>query len=167
MKTIEYLPDARVVVDADHHLALAPAHEVGHALVLIEGEGDAVAGGLPVRGVHVEKRVRSIVALGAGEPGEVLDVGAGEALPRSGQVLLDAQQVDGRPGGGGTERLPGDLAAEGMLLEIEEPGGSLNIGKGFRARHLLPLEDLAGTERPFELAHKFLQVVLHHAVEGN
>ncbi len=111
--------------------------------------------------------MRSIVALGAGEPGQVLDVGAGEALPRGGQVLLDAQQVDRRPSGGGTERLPGDLAAEGMLLQVEETGSTLDIDEGLGARHLLPLEDLAGAERPFELAHEFFEVVLRNAVEGD
>lgn len=167
VEAVEGAPDVRVVVDADHHLAFAPTHKVGHALVLFEGEVNAVTGGLPVRGVHVEERVRSIVALGAGEPGQVLDVGAGKPLPRSGQILLDAQQVDGRPGGSGTERLPGDLAAEGMLLQVEEPGCALNVGEGLRARHLLPLKDLARAERPLELAHELLQVVLHYAVESD
>lgn len=110
-----------MVVDADHYPALAPAHKVGHTLVRFEGEVDAIAGGLPVRRVHAEERVRSIVALSAGEPGQVLDVGAGEALPSGGQILLDAQQVDGRSSGGGTERLPRDLVAEGMLLQVEKP----------------------------------------------
>ena len=90
MEAVEGASDVRVVVNADHHLALAATHEIGHALVLLEGEVDAVAGGLPVWGIHIEKRVCSIVALGAGEPGQVLDVGAGEALPRGGKVLLNA-----------------------------------------------------------------------------
>ena len=63
--------------------------------------------------------------------------------------------------------MPGDLAAEGVLLQVEEPGSALNIGEGLRACHLLPLEDLPGAERPFKLAHKFLKVVLHHAIQGN
>lgn len=156
-----------VVIDADQHLALAPAHEVGHVLLLVKGEIDATAGGLPIRRVHLEERARSFIAFGAREPGQVLDVGAGNALPRGGQLLLDAQQVDGRPCSGGTERLPGDLATEGMLLQVKEPGGALVIGEGLGARHLLPLEDLARTERPFELAHEFYQVVLHNTVEGD
>ncbi|MNE19827.1 hypothetical protein D3C80_1129240 [compost metagenome] len=155
-----------MVVDADHHLALAAAHEVRHAFVFLEREIHAIAGGLPVRRVHVEERVRSIIAFGASEPGQVLDVGAGEALPGSRQILFDAQQVDGRPSGGSTECLSGDLATEGVLLQVEEPNGALDVGEGLGARHLLPLEDLARAERPLELAHKLLQVVLHHAVEG-
>lgn len=111
--------------------------------------------------------MRSIIALSAGEPGHVLDIGTGEALPSGGQIFLDAQHVNGRPSGGGTERLPGDLATESMLLEVEEPGGALDVGEGFGACHLLPLEDLARAERPFELAHKLLQVVLHNAVKGD
>lgn len=167
METLKCPPDVWMVVDADHHPALAAPHEVSHALVLLVREIQAVAGGLPVRRVHVEERVRSIVALGAGEPGQVLDVGPGETLPGGGQVLLDAQQVDGRPSGGGAERLPCDLATKGVLLRIEEPSGALDVGQGFRARHLLPLEDLPGTERPFELADELLQVVLHNAVQGD
>lgn len=167
MEAVEGAPDIRVVVDADHHLPLAPTHEVGHALVLLEEEVDAVAGGLPIGGIHVEERVRSIIAFCAGEPGQVLDVGTGEALPGGGQIFLDAQQVDGRPGSGGTERLPGDLATEGMLLQVEEPGSALDVGEGFGACHLLPLEYLARAERPFELADELLQMVLHNAVEGD
>lgn len=30
VEAVEGSPDVRVVVDADHHLALAAAHEVGH-----------------------------------------------------------------------------------------------------------------------------------------
>ena len=40
-------------------------------------------------------------------------------------------------------------------------------GQDFRARHFLPLEDLPRAERPFELAHELLQVVLHNAVKGD
>jgi len=32
--------------------------------------------------------------------------------------------------GGGTGRLPGDLTAEGMLLQVEETGSALNVGQG-------------------------------------
>lgn len=46
---LEHPADVRVIIDADHHLALAAPHEVGHSLVVVEGEVDAVAGGLPVR----------------------------------------------------------------------------------------------------------------------
>ena len=52
------------------------------------------------------------------------------------------------------------------MLQIEESRGALDVGEGFRAGHLLPLEHLARTERPFELAHEFLQVVLHQTVQG-
>lgn len=166
MEAVKGSPDIRVVVDTDHHPTLAPAHEVGHTLVLLERKIHAIASGLPIRRVHVEKCVRSIIALGAIEPGQVLDVGACEALPRGRQVLLDAQQVDGRPGGRGTERLPCDLAAEGML-QVEKPRRTLDVGEGLGTRHLLPLEDLPRTECPFELPHELLEVVLYNAVEGN
>jgi len=88
IQTLEVEPlkrsaDVWMIVDADHHPTLAPAHEVGHALVLLDGEVDAIAGSLPIRRVHVEERVCSIIALGAGEPGQTLDIGACEALPGS------------------------------------------------------------------------------------
>lgn len=167
MEAFKGAPDVRVVIDADHHPAFAAPHEVSHAFVLLEGEVDAITGGLPVRRIHVEERVRSIVALSAVEPGEVLDIGACQALPRCREVLFDPQQVDGRPRGGGTERLAGDLATEGVLLQVEEPGGTLDVGQGFWAGQFLPFEDLAGAERPFELADELFQVVLHHPVQGD
>lgn len=68
---------------------------------------------------------------------------------------------------GDTERLPCDLSTESMLLEVEEPGSTLDVGQSFGARHLLPLEDLARAKRPFELAHELFQVVLHHTVQGD
>lgn len=54
-----------------------------------------------------------------------------------------------------------------MLLQVEEPGGALDIGEGLWARHLLPLENLPRAERPLELAHELLEVVLDHAVKGD
>lgn len=165
MESIENTANIRVIVDAHHDLAFASAHELSHPLILFEREIDPVAGGLPVRRVHVEEGVRSIVALRTVEPRQILDVGAGQPLPGGGQVLLDAQQVDGRSGGGGTERLPSNFAAEGVLLQVEEPGCALDIGQRLRSCHLLPLEDLAGRQRPFELPDKFLKVVLHHPVQ--
>ncbi|MNP41674.1 hypothetical protein D3C76_1353900 [compost metagenome] len=84
MEPVEGTPNVRVIVDTNHYLALATAHEIGHAFVLLEREVDAVAGGLPVRRIHVKECVRTVIALSAGEPREILNVGAGEALPRSG-----------------------------------------------------------------------------------
>jgi len=95
MKPGKHPPNIRMVIDADHHLALTPAHEVGHALVVFKREVDAVARRLPVRRVHVMEGVGSVVAFGAVEPGEVFDVRACEALPGAGEVFLNAQQVNG------------------------------------------------------------------------
>lgn len=145
--------------------ALAAAYEVSHALVIFDRKADAITSGLPVRSVHVVERVSAVVALSTIEPGEVFDVGAGQSLPCGREVLLDPQQVDGRASGRGAERLPGDLAGEGMVLQVEEPSGALDVGEGFRTGHFLPLEHLAGAERPFELAHEFFQVVLYDAIE--
>jgi len=52
-----------------------------------------------------------------------------------------------------------------MVLQIEESSSTLDVGEGFRAGHLLPLEHLAGAKRPFELAHELFQVVLHDAIQ--
>jgi len=122
---------------------------------------------LPVRRIHVVKGVGTVVTLGAVQPGQVFNVGAGQPLPRCREVLLDPQQVDSRTSGRGTKRLPSHLAGKGMVLQVEEPSGALDVGEGFRAVHLLPLEHLAGAERPFELTHEFFQVVLHDAVQGH
>ncbi|MNS37763.1 hypothetical protein D3C72_699920 [compost metagenome] len=165
MKAFKNPPNIRVVVDAYHHLALAETHEVGHALVVLKRKVDAISGGLPVRWVHVMEGMSTIVAFSAFKPGEVFDVGAGQALPGGREVFLDPQQVDSRTGGRGPESLPGDLAGEGMVLQVEKSGGALDVGEGFRAGHLLPLEHLARAERPFELAHELFEVVLHDAVQ--
>ena len=167
MEATEHSSNIRLIIDTDHHPALASPHKLSHALVLLEREVHTIASGLPVEWIHVEERMRSIVALGTVEPGQVLDVGTGEALPRGGQVLLDAQQVDGRPSGRSTERLPGDLAAEGVQLQVEEPSRTLDIGQDFGARHLLLFENLAKAEHPLEVAHELLRVVLHNAVKGD
>ncbi|MNV30721.1 hypothetical protein D3C71_1220000 [compost metagenome] len=109
--------------------------------------------------------VGTVVAFGTVEPRQIFHVGTRQTLPGGRKVFFDAQQVDGRASGGGTEGLPGDLAGKGMVLQVKESRGSLDVGKGFRAGHLLPLEHLARAERPFELAHKLFEVVLHHAIE--
>jgi len=166
VEAVEGAPDVRVIVDADHHLALAAAHEVGHALVLLKRENPRRSQRSASRGVHVEECVCLILALGAGEPGQVLDVSAVEALPRCGKILLDTQQIESRPRSGGIECLSRDLATESVLLKVEEPSSTLDIGQGLRARHILPF-DLPRAESPLELAHELLQLVLHNTVKGD
>lgn len=165
MEALEHSANVWMVVDTDHHFAFTAAHEVGHPLVVFERKIHAVTGSLPVRRIHVVERVSTVVAFGAFKPGEVFDVGTRQTLPRGREVLLDPQQVDSRTSGRGTKRLPRHLAGKSMVLQVEESSGALDVGEGFRAGHLLPLEHLAGTERPFELAHEFFQVVLHDAVK--
>jgi len=165
MKTGKHPADIWMVIDADHHLALTAPHEIRHALVVIKREVDAVARRLPIRWVHVVEGVGAVVAFGAVEPGEVFDVGASEALPGAGEVFLDAQQVDGSTGCGGTEGLSGDLAGEGMVLQVEEACGALDVSEDLGACHFLPFKYLPRAECPFELADKFFQVVLDDAVE--
>ena len=155
MEAFKHAADIRMVVDADHHLAFATAHEIGHPFVVFEREIHAIAGSLPVRRIHVVERVGTVVAFSAFKPGKIFDVGAGQALPRSRQVLLDPQQVDGRAGRCSAKRLPCNLASKSMVLQVKESGSTLDVGEGFRTGHLLPFEHLAGTERPFELAHEF------------
>ena len=96
VEAFKHAADVWMVVDADHHLALAATHEVGHPLVVLERKVHAVAGGLPVRRVHVVKRVRTIIAFSTFKRGEVFDVSTGLALPAGREVFLDPQQVDGR-----------------------------------------------------------------------
>ncbi|MNC78477.1 hypothetical protein D3C75_1306960 [compost metagenome] len=80
-----------MVVNADHHPALATAHEVGHAFVVLKRKVHAVAGGLPIRRVHVMEGVGSVIAFGAFQPRQIFHVGTGQALPGGREVLLDAQ----------------------------------------------------------------------------
>jgi hypothetical protein len=56
--------------------------------------------------------------------------------------------VDGRAGGRGTEGLPGHLAGESMVLQVEKSRGALDVCKDFGAGHLLPLEHLTRAQRP-------------------
>lgn len=165
MEPLEDSPNVRMVVDADHDLPFATSHELGDALIVFKGKIHAIACRLPVRRIHVVKGVCTVVAFCAVQPRQIFNVGARQALPRGREVFLDPQQVDRRAGSGGTERLPGDLAGEGMVLQVEESGGTLDVGEGFGAGHFLPLEDLTRTQRPFELAHKLFQVVLHDSVQ--
>ncbi|KMN16869.1 hypothetical protein TU85_24785 [Pseudomonas helleri] len=79
-----------MVVDADHHLAFAAPHKVGHKLVVFKREVHTVPSGLPVRWVHVVEGVRPVVALCALKPGQVFDIGAGQALPGCRQVFFNA-----------------------------------------------------------------------------
>ena len=90
MKTFKHAADVRVVVDADHHFAFTPTHEVGHPLIVLKRKVHAITSGLPVRRIHVVEGVGTVVAFGAFKPGKVFDVGAGQALPRGGEVLFDA-----------------------------------------------------------------------------
>lgn len=73
----------------------------------------------------------------------LFDVGAGQALSGGREAFLDPQQVDDRASGRGTEGLAGDLAGEGMVLQVEKSGGALDVGGDFGAGHLLTCAKLA------------------------
>lgn len=165
MKALEHPPNIRMVVDANHHLSFTAPHEAGHTLVILKGKIHPIASGLPIRRIHVVEGMGPVVALSTFKPGQVFNISAGQTLPRCRQILLDPQQVNGRAGRRSAERLPSHFASEGMVLQVKESGGALDVSEGFRTGHLLPLEHLARTERPFELAHEFLQVVLHDTVQ--
>lgn len=105
MEPLEDSPNVRMVVDADHDLPFATSHELGDALIVFKGKIHAIACRLPVRRIHVVKGVGTVVALSAVQPRKVLNVGAGQPLPSGRQVFFDAQQVDCRGGGCGTETL--------------------------------------------------------------
>ena len=107
----------------------------------------------------------AVVALHAVLPGQVFDIGATHPETGSAQVFFYPAQIDRWAGGGGAEVLATNLAAECMLLQVVEPGGALDVGQRLRAGNLLPFEDLAAADRPFELLHKLDHVVLDHPVQ--
>lgn len=99
-----------MVVDADHHLALAAAHGLGHRLVLLKAEGDAIAFSLPVGRVRIEEGMGTVILGQALQPGQVLHQGAGSQAQMGGrEVLLDAEKVDRWRGGGRAKALPFNL----------------------------------------------------------
>lgn len=80
--------------------------------------------------------------------------------------LLEAQKVQPRRlRRRGAPALAADLAAVGVDLQVEEARRALDIGQRIRVLQLQPLEDLPRGERPLELAHELLEVMLDHAVE--
>lgn len=81
MEARKHAADVRMIVDADHYLAFTAAHEVGHEFVVFKGKVHPIAGGLPVRRVHVVKGVGTVIAFGAFKPGEIFDVGTRQTLP--------------------------------------------------------------------------------------
>jgi hypothetical protein len=58
-----------------------------------------------------------------------------------------------------------DSAAEGLLLQVEEPRRALHVRRHLRRGGLGPLEDLPARQRVFELPNELLQVVLHDPVQ--
>ena len=165
VKAVKHPPDIWVVVDADHHRPFAAAHEVGHPLAVLERKVHAITSGLPVRRVRAMEGMGAVLTFSAFKPGKIFDVGTGQTLPSGREFFLDTQQVDGRGSGRRAERLTRDLAGKGMVLQVEESGGALDVGEGFGAGHFLPFEQLPRAERPFELAHELFEVVLHDAVK--
>ena len=57
------------------------------------------------------------------------------------------------------------LATEGIMLKVEEPSGTLNIGHAIRRRALQTGKYLATGQRPFKLADELVKVVLYYTVE--
>ena len=57
------------------------------------------------------------------------------------------------------------LATEGIVLQIKEPGSSLNIGHAIRRRALQTGKYLAASQCPLELADELVKVMLSHAVQ--
>lgn len=51
------------------------------------------------------------------------------------------------------------------MLQVIETGRALNVGQRFAGGDLRPLEYLTAAERPFELAYKLFEVVLHDTVQ--
>lgn len=124
MEAFKHATDVRVVVDAHHRLAFAAAHELSQPLIVLKRKVDAITSGLPVRRVHVVERVRTVVAFSTSS-WEIFNVGARQALPSGREAFLDSQQVNGGamvavPNG----RPAGDVAREGMVLQVKESSGA-------------------------------------------
>ena len=57
------------------------------------------------------------------------------------KLLFDAQEIDCWSGGCCTESLAGNFATKCVMLEIKEPGGTLNIGDIIKADTFYMLVD--------------------------
>lgn len=154
-----------MIVQAHNRLAFQRLQCRRHLDVFIDAEVDAIALGFPVRWIEVEKRVRAVVFLHALEPVQILNECTGQPQVCAGEVFFYAQQIDGWRSGGRAEGLAFDFAAEGVLLQIEEPCGALDVGQGVRWRVLQPFKHVAAAERVFELAHELFQMVFNDPVE--
>lgn len=137
----EHATNLGMIVQAHDRLPLQALHQGRHLLVLLESEVDAVPFGLPIWRIKVEERVGAVVPLHQLVPVHVLDVGARQPQMSRGQVLFDPQQVDRRRGRRRAPGLPLHLAAERMMLQIEEPHGALDVRERVWWRLLMPLED--------------------------
>lgn len=133
MEAFKHSANIRVIVDADHDLPLATPHKVSHSLVTLKGKIHPVAGRLPVGRIHIVEGMGAVIALGTLKPAQIFNIGAGHTLPRCRKVFLDPKQVDCRTSRRGTECLPRHLAGEGMVRQVEEPSGALDVGESFRA----------------------------------
>ena len=59
------------------------------------------------------------------------------------------------------------FAAEGIVLEVEEPCGTLNVGHAIWWCALQSGEDFTAGQRPLELSDKLIKMMLNDAVEVN
>ena len=96
VKALKHPPDIRVVIDTDHHLPFAAAHEIRHPFVVLKRKVHPIPCGLPVRRVHVVKRMWPVIPFSTLKPGQVLHISARQALPSRRQIFLNPQQVDGK-----------------------------------------------------------------------
>lgn len=125
LEACKHTPNIGVVIQAQDGLALQPGHQLGHLLVLLKLKFHAIAGCLPVRRVQVKQSVWPVVALHAFIPVQVFNIGTGQAQVRCRQVLFDSEQVEQRRSRSRAPHLAVDLAAEGVLLQVEETGRAL------------------------------------------
>lgn len=73
----KHSPDIRVIVDANHHFALACPNEVGNSLVFIKAKLGPVPLVFQYWVGHIVKGMGPILLLGALQPRKILDVCAG------------------------------------------------------------------------------------------
>ena len=161
METAEEIPHLGHVVQRKHELApefpeaLFELSEIGFA------EIEPVETPPPIRRIEIKERG------GAVEPAEDLlvrqafDLDAGQAAVRFFDDLRHPFGIEARQRGNVIVVLPAtDQARIRVLLEVEEPGGALDIGEALRVLNLKQLEPLSAHDDELQEPQQFLIVEL-------
>ena len=85
-----------MVVDAEHHPALASAHKFGYPFVVLKTKLDPIPRHLPVRRVHIVEGMRPVITLGAFIPRQIFYINLSQAADRFSSIrsrLIDGAVV--------------------------------------------------------------------------